>query len=171
MEPVDLCPVTTLLTKSGILYGVPGDDKVSALMNAIERLRLPDNVDRDRVFEEILQREEIASTGIGQGIALPHPQSAASLKMPESVLTLAFLERPVDFGAPDALPVQTIFLILSRDVGQHLRLLAHLGRTLQNAEVLDALTRRLPAADILAVFGRVEGAMHSHRPAAAVAQA
>ena len=75
MEPVDLCPVTTLLTRGGIFYGVSGNDKTSALMAAVDRLCLPDSVNRDRVIEELLRREEIASTGIGDGIALPHPQS------------------------------------------------------------------------------------------------
>ena len=167
MEPVDLCPVTTLLTKGGIFYNVPGDDKSCALMAAVERIRLPEGVNRDRVMEEILQREEIASTGIGQGVAIPHPHSAAALQMPESVLTLVFLAQPVDFGAPDDLPVQALFLILSRDAGQHLRLLAHLGRTLQCAEVLDALARQLPAEEILAIFGRAETALHDRYAAAA----
>ncbi len=163
MEPLDPCPVTTLLTLGGVSYGVPGDDKTSALVAAVERLCLPDSVNRDRVIEEILQREDIASTGIGQGIALPHPQSATALQLPESILALAFLEHPVDFGAPDEIPVQALFLILSRDTGQHLRLLAHLGRTLQHADVIDALTRRLPAAEILAVFKRVESGLHDRR--------
>jgi PTS system nitrogen regulatory IIA component len=142
------------------LYGVPGNDKTSVLMATVERLRLPDGVSRDRVIEEILRREEIASTGIGQGIALPHPQSASALQMPESVLTLAFLQTPVDFGAPDEIPVRALFIILSCNTGQHLRLLAHLGRTLQQAETIDALVRQLPAEDILTVFGRVETALH-----------
>ena len=167
MEPVDLCPVTTLLTKGGILYGVAGDDKTSALVAAIELLRLPGGVDRDRVIEEVLRREEIASTGIGQGIALPHPQSSAALQMPESLLTLAFLKQPVEFGAPDGVPVHALFIILSRDAGQHLRLLAHLGRTLQHAEVLEALTRQLQAEEILAICGRVEAALHDRYAAAA----
>jgi len=159
--------VTTLLTKGGVLYGVPGNDKTSVLMATVERLCLPEGVSRDRVIEEILRREEIASTGIGQGIALPHPQSATALQMPESVLTLAFLQNPVDFGAPDEIPVRALFLILSRDTGQHLRLLAHLGRTLQQAETIDALARQLPAEEILAVFGRVETALHDRYAAMA----
>ncbi len=160
MDSVDLCPVTTLLTRGGIFYGVPGSDKASALIAAVDRMRLPENVSRDRVIEEILRREEIASTGIGDGIALPHPQSTATLQMPESILTLSFLEQPVDFDAPDELPVRTLFVILSRDPGHHLRLLAHLSRILQNAETRDALSRQLPAAEILAAFGRVETSLH-----------
>ena len=160
MEPVDLCPVTTLLSRGGILYGISGEDKTTALMAAVEALALPNGVDRDLVIDEILKRENIASTGIGQGIALPHPQSAPALQLPKSILTLLFLQQPIDFDAPDGVPVQALFMILSRDAGQHLRLLAHLGRTLQNKDVLDALNRQLPADEILAIFGRAEKSMH-----------
>ena len=167
MDPMDLCPVTTLLTRGGIFYGVPGCDKTSALVAAVDRLRLPENVSRDRVIEEILRREEIASTGIGEGVALPHPQSTSTLQMPESILTLSFLEQPVDFEAPDEIPVQTLFVILSRDPGHHLRLLAHLSRILQHADARAALARQLPAVDILAAFGRVETSLHSQPARAA----
>ncbi len=167
MEPVDRCPVITLLSRSEVLYNIPGEDKIDILSAIVERLTLPDGVDRDRVIEEVLRRENIASTAIGQGIAIPHPQSAASLQMPESVLALAFLEHPVDFGAPDDLPVQAIFIILSRDPGQHLRLLAHLSRILQKAEVIDALARQLPATEILAVLRRVETDLHDRYAATA----
>jgi len=166
MESVDLCPVTTLLSRGGILYGVPGEDKTSALVAAVERLCLPNGVNRDRVIEEILQREKIASTGIGKGIAIPHPQSASALQMTESLLTLAFLEHPVEFDAPDGIPVHALFVILSRDAGQHLRLLAHLGRALQQEEALAALAHQLPAEAILAIFDRVENALHDRYAAA-----
>ena len=167
MEATELCPVTKLLTLSGILFGVPGEDKTSALVAAIERIQLPDGVSRDLTIEEILRREELASTGIGQGVALPHPQNVAALQMPESALSLIFLQQPVDFGAPDGLPVQALFVILSRDPGHHRRLLALLGRTLQNPEIQEALARQLPQDEILAVFSRVETALHERQQTAA----
>lgn len=149
------------------MYGVPGDDKIAALVAAVDRICLPAGVDRDRVVEEILRRENIASTGIGQGIALPHPQNAPTLQLPESVLCLVFLKQPVAFDALDGIPVQTLFLILSHNAGQHLRLLAHLGRTLQHTDVLDALAQQLPPDDILTIFRRVELASHARCAAAA----
>jgi PTS system nitrogen regulatory IIA component len=161
MDPVDSCPLTSLLTRCGVLYGVSGDDKINALMAVVARLELPEGVNRDLVIEELLRREDISSTGIGQGIALPHPQNAAALHMPASLVALAFLAHPIEYGAPDELPVQAIFVILSNDRAQHLRLLALLGRVLQQADVMDALARQLPAAELLAVIHRVEERMQN----------
>jgi PTS system nitrogen regulatory IIA component len=167
MDSLDPCPLTTLLTHGGVLYGVPGDDKTSVLTTIVDRLNLPDGVNRDQVIEELLRREDIASTGIGQGVALPHPQSAAALHMPESMVTLVFLDHPIAYDAPDALPVQALFVILSRDTSQHLRLLAHLGRILQQAEAMEALVRRLPVEELLPVFRRVETDIHARLAARA----
>jgi PTS system nitrogen regulatory IIA component len=161
MDPLDPCPLATLLQQCGVLYGVPGDDKTSVLTTIVERLNLPDGVDRDQVIGELLRREDIASTGIGQGVALPHPQSAAALHMPESMVALVFLEHPIEYDAPDAVPVQALFVILSRDTGQHLRLLAHLGRILQQAEAMEALAHHLPVEELLPVLRRVENDIHA----------
>ena len=166
MQPLESCPVASLLTKGGILYGVPAADKTAAIMATVERMRLPDGVNRDRIIEEVLRRECLASTAMGQGIAIPHPQNVAALQLPESMLTLAFLSQPVNFDAPDGQPVYALFLLLSHNPGLHLRMLAHLGRALQNAGVRDALLRQLPAEEILAAFRNVVPAV---RPAVSVA--
>ena len=165
MDAVDLCPVATLLSRGGILYGVPAADKMAAITASIERLTLPAGVSRDRVIEEILRRENVASTATGDGLAIPHPQNAPSLGLPASVLSLAFLDQPIDFDAPDGQPVYALFVLLSQNAGLHLRLLAHLGRTLQRAEVRDALSRRLPAEQIIEAFSRAEASISGHRPA------
>ncbi len=167
MDVVDPCPVASLLSRGGILYGVPAVDKMAAITMAVERLSLPDGVNRDQVIEEILRRESIASTATGEGVAIPHPQNAPALGLPVSILALAFLAQPVDFDAPDGQPVHALFLLLSQNAGLHLRLLAHLGRTLQHADVRDALARRLPAEELIAVFNRVEAAISARRAAAA----
>ena len=166
MEAAELAPVAALLAKGGIQYGLVATDKTDAIVKAIENMTLPAGVNRDFVIEEILQREAIASTATGQGIAIPHAKNAAALQLPESVLAIAFLAQPVDFDAPDGLPVSTIFLLLSHTPGVHLRLLAHLGRTLQNADIQDALARQLPAETIIELFRRVEPSTDTRRVAA-----
>ena len=165
MQPLESCPVASLLTKGGILYGVPAADKTAAIMAVVERMSLPSGVNRDRIIEEVLRRECLASTAMGQGIAIPHPQNVASLLLPESMLTLAFLSQPVDFDAPDGQPVYALFMLLSHNPGLHLRMLAHLGRALQNAGVRDALTRQLPAGEILAAFRTVVPVVRPAPPA------
>jgi len=168
MQTLDSSPVVPLLARGCIFYSVPATDKTSAIMAAVERMTLPTHVNRDHVIDEVLKRELLASTATGQGIAIPHPQNATCLELQESVLALAFLSQPVDFDAPDGQPVHALFLLLSHNPGLHLRLLAHLGRALQNTDVQKALTGQLPAEEILAIMHAAEVAS-SHRTASSCA--
>lgn len=163
MDSVDSCPVVSLLAKGGILYGVPAADKQAAIVAAIERMTLPAGVDRDLVVTEVLHREAMASTATGQGIAIPHPQNASTLRLPESVLALAFLSPPVEFDAPDGQPVHALFVVLSHNAALHLRLLAQLGRTLQETSVQDALARQSPPQEIFDVLHRASAAIAARR--------
>ena len=156
MGVVEPSPVTDLLARGGVLYDVPGADREAVLAATVDRLPLPDGVDRDRLLTELLGREALASTAIGDGLAIPHPQDGTARHMPQALLTLAFLAQPVAYDAPDGAPVFALFVLLSQNAGQHLRLLAHLGRILQSAEVRAVLARRAAAAEILAAFAREE---------------
>lgn len=93
-------------------------------------------VNERRVFDTLLERERLGSTGVGNGIAIPHG------KLPElSSLhgVFAKLEKPVDFDAIDDLPVDLIFLLLAPEQSgaDHLKALARVSRLLRDPAVCD----------------------------------
>ena len=92
----------------GIFYRLAGKDKPAVLRSVVEVLRLPDKVDREFLLQVLLAREALESTAIGDGIAIPHVRNPIVLHVPQPVVTLCFLEAPVDFGALDGQPVQTL---------------------------------------------------------------
>jgi len=108
------------LQAGGIAYRVGGTDKSSVLRSAVEAMRLPDEVDREHLLRVLAAREEMASTAIGDGIAIPHVRNPIVLHVPRSMVTLCFLERPVDFGALDGRPVHCLFTMVSPTVRAHL---------------------------------------------------
>ena len=65
----------------------------------MEVLRLPDEVDREFLFQVLVAREALEPTAIGDGIAIPHVRNPIVLHVPEPAITLCFLEAAVDFGA------------------------------------------------------------------------
>src|SRR5512138_1188046 len=69
-EPLPELPAA--LDLGGIFYRVSGTDKASCLRNALGMLRLPEKVDRNFLLQMMLAREGLESTGIGEGIAIPH---------------------------------------------------------------------------------------------------
>lgn len=130
--PVSL---TQALHNGGINYRVGGSDKREALRCAVETLRLPEHVDREVLLAVLLARESLGSTGIGGGIAIPHPRNPIVLQLSQPAVTLCFLERGVDFGAIDAQPVDKLFIITSPTVRAHLHLLSQLAWLLRQSSV------------------------------------
>ncbi|RPI62721.1 MAG: helix-turn-helix domain-containing protein [Planctomycetaceae bacterium] len=119
------------LRAGGIHYRVGGTDKPSALRSVVDILPLPEEVDRDFLYQVLLARESVGSTAIGQGIAIPHVRNPVTLHIPRPIVSLNFLENPIDFQAIDGKPVHTLFTIISPTIKAHLSLLSKLAYGLQ----------------------------------------
>jgi PTS system nitrogen regulatory IIA component len=152
------------LQAGGIFYRVSGRDKESALRALVEHMRLPEEVDRDFLLRVLLAREALQSTGIGDGIAIPHVRNPIVLHVPRPTITLCFLEKAVDFGALDGKPVHVLFSLVSPTVRAHLRLLSRLAFALHDPGFKKAVIRQAARDEILREAQRVEGGLA--RPAA-----
>ena len=144
------------LQAGGIFYRLGGRDKESALRALVEHMRLPEEVDRNFLLRVLLAREALQSTGIGDGIAIPHVRNPIVLHVPRPMITLCFLEQSVDFGALDGKPVHVLFSLVSPTVRAHLRLLSRLAFTLHDPAFKDAVVRQAARDDILREAQRIE---------------
>lgn len=153
----------------GIHYGLPDTDKDRALRALVQVLPLPDGVDRELLLRLFLAREASASTAIGNGIAIPHVRNPIVLHVSRPAITLAFLERPVDFGALDGLPVHVLFSIISPTNRSHLQLLSRLSFALHDGKFREAVVRQAPREEIVREVRRVEAGIGA--PAAEVGKA
>jgi nitrogen PTS system EIIA component len=149
------------LRAGGIMYGVSGEDRRAILGAIVDRLPLPPNADRGSLSRLLLAREALGSTAIGEGIAIPHVRRPILLNAPGPAISLFFLEKPIDFGAPDGKPVSAIFLLISTTARMHLRLLSRLSFALHDEQLKDALNRRARQEEILAHFERVEAVINA----------
>lgn len=111
----------------GIHYRVSGNDPASCLRNVVGMLALPEEVDREFLFQALVARETLASTGIGEGIAIPHLRNPIVLHLPRPTLSICFLDKPVDFRALDGKPVFVLFALISPSIKAHLHLLSRLA--------------------------------------------
>jgi PTS system nitrogen regulatory IIA component len=144
------------LQVGGIFYRLGGRDKESALRALVEHMRLPEEVDRDFLLRVLLAREALQSTGIGDGIAIPHVRNPIVLHVPRPMITLCFLETAVDFGALDGKPIHVLFSLVSPTVRAHLRLLSRLAFALHNPAFKKAVIRQAAREEILDEAQRVE---------------
>jgi PTS system nitrogen regulatory IIA component len=144
------------LGAGGIVYRVEGRSRDEVLRSAVAATRLPEGVSAEFVFEVVRARERLASTAVGEGIAMPHPRHPLVLHVPQSSVTLCFLEQPVDFGALDGKPVFALFLVLSQSVRAHLHLLGRLSFGLRQAGFSRAVHRQAGRNVILREAARVD---------------
>ena len=147
------------LLAGGIVYRLVGTDKESVLGAAVEAMHLPDEVDREQLLRVLVSREALASTGIGDGIAIPHVRNPIVLHVPRSTITLCFLEKPVDFGALDGQPVHCLFTMVSPTVRAHLHLLSRLAFALRDPGFQGVIRRQGLRDEILAELRRVESSL------------
>jgi PTS system nitrogen regulatory IIA component len=138
------------MANGGIYYRVAGTDRDSVLRNVVDILRLPDHVDREFLLQVLLAREALGSTGIGDGIAIPHARNPIVLNVERPTITLCFLENPVDFAALDGLPVTILFTLINPTARAHLHLLSRLAFMLNDKGFKDVLKRQASRDEILA---------------------
>jgi PTS system nitrogen regulatory IIA component len=108
--------------------------KKRALQNASELLAAAQPALNSRAtFDQLLARERLGSTGLGDGVAIPHCRLAEAQRALGGMITLA---EPIDFDAPDGQPVDLLFVLVVPGEGRevHLKILAELARVFSNAD-------------------------------------
>jgi nitrogen PTS system EIIA component len=157
-EGGDSPPPTLLsaLQTGGIYYRISGQTKAYVLRSVVDTMQLPEEVDREFLYQVLLAREALGSTGIGDGIAIPHVRNPIVLHLSRPMVTLCFLDHPIDFGALDGRPVNTLFTLISPTVRAHLHLLSRLGFALHDPKFKAAVTGQLGRDEILAALDQVE---------------
>ena len=148
--------LTDALAEGGIFHGVGGTNNESVLHAVVDAMQLPAHVNRDLLLKVLLAREALGSTGLGDGIAIPHPRNPIVLHVDKPEVCLCFLANPIDFAAIDGKPVHTLFTLISPTVRDHLHLLSRLAFSLRDPRFKAAVARRASKDEILREVRRVE---------------
>jgi PTS system nitrogen regulatory IIA component len=147
------------LRAGGIYYRIGGQDKPSALRAVVEVIPLPDEVDRHFLLEVLMARESLGSTGVGDGIAIPHVRNPIVMHIPKPMIAVCFLENAIDFMALDGKPVHTLFTILSPTIKAHLNLLSKLAFGLRDGQFNASILQRASREEILGRAARVDASI------------
>ena len=142
-SPVELPTIDLLesIKQGGVFFNVPGDDVGSVLREAIDRCPLPQSIKPEDLLERLLLREQLTSTGIGKGVALPHPRHPIKNISTDPLIITCFLKHQIDFNAVDKKPVFLLFIMLSPDTRSHLHLLSRLSFILREDSFINYLRK------------------------------
>lgn len=156
MEAQDPATAGECLENGGIYYRVGGGTKHDVLENALKMINGLERAAMAPLLELFLAREQLASTGIGDGIAIPHTRTPLVGYVDRPLLSLAFLETPIDYDALDGKPVHALFLLVSPTIRAHLLILARLSFALKDPPFRQAVLRRERRQEILDSLRAVE---------------
>ncbi len=148
--------VSSLIDNGGIYYRIEGDTVKNVLYNAVSIIKIPKLVSTEVIFSSLFNREEMMSTGIGKGIAFPHPRDPIITDIYDESISICFLDHPIDYGAVDNKPVQVIFIMLSISTKRHLELMAKISYLCQQKSFINLLETQANRNDILGFIKEVE---------------
>ncbi len=129
-----------ILSEKSVIVGLQGETKEEIIEELVDSLEEGVAIsDREKVLESVLDREKIMSTGIGDGIAIPHGKSDAVITLSAALGTQ---KRGANFEALDGEPAYVFFLLVSpaNISGPHIKALARISRLLKNEDFKKRLT-------------------------------
>jgi PTS system nitrogen regulatory IIA component len=147
------------MAAGGVHTGVMGKDKREVLKTVVSTLRLPEGTDREFILQMLLAREDQGSTGFGEGIAVPHVRNPIVMHLDRPMVTLSYLEKPIEFGALDGKPVFALFTMVNPTIRIHLHLFSRLAFALKSPNFLRRVKERAGEEEILEEARAIEVAM------------
>ncbi|HHK73633.1 MAG TPA: PTS IIA-like nitrogen-regulatory protein PtsN [Rhizobiales bacterium] len=143
--------LTDLIAPDSIISPLRANSKKQVLQELANKAAELTGLDARDIFETILQRERLGSTGIGHGVAIPH----GKLEGIDRIFgIIARLSSPVDFEAVDEEPVSIVFLLLAPENAgaDHLKALALVSRLVKDRSILDKISYADDARSIYAIL-------------------
>ena len=143
--------VADFLAPEGVFCSLKARSKKQALQELAANAEKLTGVDQREIFDVLLQRERLGSTGIGQGVAIPHGKFRG-LKRIHAVF--ARVAKPIEFDAVDDEPVDIMFLLLAPEGAgaDHLKALSRVARLLREPSILGKLRSAQEAEALYAIL-------------------
>ena len=130
--------IRDILQPEAVICGLKATSKKQALQEMARQAATVTGVNEKRIFETLLERERLGTTGVGNGIAIPHGKLPGLSRL---YGLFARLEHPVDFDSIDEQPVDLIFLLLAPEAAgvDHLKALVCVSRLLRDRTICEKL--------------------------------
>ncbi len=150
-----------LLSPAAIALGLTGRDRngvLGELVNQIPELAKQPAA-RQTLLRALQEREQLHSTGIGDGIALPHARNALAGLVDGAIIVFGRHSAGIEYGALDGVAARLFFLLVAPTVSQHLNILARLSRLLRDPQLRQNLLTASQPEDVIALIREAEAKM------------
>ncbi|MGN0891947.1 MAG: PTS sugar transporter subunit IIA [Oligosphaeraceae bacterium] len=143
-------PVSRVMSEDRILLDLKGQTKEEVIKELTgDRLLYGLVLDVEDLRAKCLQREQVLSTGVGEGIAIPHPRDPIPTLRASAAVIYGYSKEGVDFNAPDGKPVHMFFLVCSQNIELHLHLMGCMARLLKSSAFVEKLPKCQSGAEVI----------------------
>jgi mannitol/fructose-specific phosphotransferase system IIA component (Ntr-type) len=148
-----------IITHERIKLDISDVDKWTVIEDLADLIAAAGGSDRETLIGDTIEREEKGSTGIGEGIAIPHARTAG---VTELIGALGVSKQGIDFESADGKPCHLIFLILAphEESTRYLKALSAVAFIGKDPELISRLTSASSPDEVIAILGEVEGGNH-----------
>jgi PTS system nitrogen regulatory IIA component len=147
-----------LIERGGIYHRVEGANPQEILVRMAALLPVIPGMDSAVLLRASLEREALMSTGIGRGIAVPHPRNPVLRETDQPFAALGFPAVPVDWNTPDGSRVSAVFWVVSVSARQHLGTLSKINFLCQQEKILALMRAQASADEVIAAIREAENA-------------
>ena len=151
----ELVSLVQAVERAGVFPGIPGNDTSEVFESAIAGMGFVPETFKSDLLSRLLEREAALSTGIGNGIAIPHPRVQPEYIESPAVL-IGYPREPLAYNALDGKAVSVLFFLLCPDLKNHLHLLSVISFCLRNDSFVSFLKSGPKTADLLEKVGLLE---------------
>lgn len=156
------------LSRGNALLDLSARDLGECFQRAIAAFELPVTTDRQAVLNAIREREQLCSTALGNGFALPHTRRTGARLVAANIVGFVRLRTPVPADSMSSVPVDLLFFIFARDPTSHLRLLSRAARLAQEASLARTLRAARQPRSLLRAIAQAERRLFPPRPVGSV---
>lgn len=131
--------IAKLIHRGGIFKNVEGATPQEIYAKVCKMIDLPEGMTSEQIFSALCTREEVLSTAVGNGIALPHARAPIMKNEEDQRICVVYLKEPIDMKAPDERLVSVMFVLLTHNPQIHMKVLSSLAGLFRDSQFRKAL--------------------------------
>ena len=147
--------IAELIHKGGIFRNVEGNTSQEIYKKISKMIDLPDCMTSEQVYNALCAREEVLSTAVGNGIALPHARAPIMKNEEDQRICIVYPKHPIDMAAPDERSVYVMFVLLTYNPQVHLKVLSSLASLFRDNSFRKALEEQADEATLMALINEI----------------
>ncbi len=152
-QNVDLA---ALIHRGGVFFDIEGSTPQEIYKTISGMITLPDELTSEQIYNALCAREQVLSTAVGNGIALPHARASIIKNIEQQQICVVYLKNPIDMQAPDEREVYVMFVLLTQNSQVHLKVLTELAGLFRNLRFRKALESHAGEAELLSLIRELD---------------